>query len=48
MPESNITFKAIWTKPSISKSMTGTIHEKSTLYKKVKNDYLNNNSGYLY
>ena len=48
MPEEDVTLKAIWSKPSISKSMTGTIHEKSTLYKKVKNDYLNDNSGNLY
>ena len=48
MPEGNVTFKAIWSKPAISKSMNGTIHEKSTLYKKVKNDYLNDNYGYLY
>lgn len=38
MPPKNITIRGIWTSHNISKSMEGTIHEKATLWKKVKND----------
>lgn len=38
MPSKDITIRGIWTNHSISKSMDGTIHEKATLWKKVKND----------
>lgn len=48
MPEHDVTLKAIWSKPSISKSMEGTIHEQDALYKRVKSDYLTDNFGNLY
>ena len=48
MPEQNVTIRAIWSKPDISKSMDGTIHERTTLYKKVKDDALNTNYATTY
>lgn len=38
MPEENVTISAIWSKPLVSKSVDGTIHEKATLYKEIKKD----------
>ena len=38
MPPHDITIRAIWTKQYISKSMDGTIHEKTTLYKVIKDE----------
>lgn len=48
MPEHDVNLKAIWSKPSISKSMDGTIHEKNTLYKKIKSDYITGNYAHIY
>lgn len=39
MPPQDITIRGVWTSQNISKSMYGTIHEKATLYRKVKSDY---------
>ncbi len=38
MPSQNITIRGIWTSQNISKSTEGTIHEKATLWRKVKSD----------
>lgn len=38
MPPQDITIRGVWTSHNISKSMEGIIHEKATLWKKVKND----------
>lgn len=38
MPSKDITIRGVWTNHSISKSMDGTIHEKATLWKRVKSD----------
>lgn len=42
MPEYDFKIVALWSKPSVSKAMDGTVHEKTTLYKTVENDALNN------
>ena len=38
MPAKNVYVNATWSKQSINKSMDGTIHEKSTLYKVLENE----------
>lgn len=38
MPSHDVTLRATWTKQTISKSMDGTVHEKTTLYKVIKNE----------
>ena len=38
MPEHDVTLRATWTKQSIVKSMDGTVHEKTTLYKVLQNE----------
>ncbi len=38
MPEKNITFKATWSKLSISKTSSGTVEESVTLYKVLQNE----------
>ena len=48
MPEWNVTIRATWSKPSISKSMDGSIHERTTLYQKVKDDALNTSNADTY
>ena len=40
MPEHDVSIKAIWGKVDISKSMSGKIYEKTTLYKAVENEYI--------
>ena len=48
MPEEDVTLKANWSKLGISKSMEGTIKEKITLYKQIKQDYENNKGAQKY
>ena len=38
MPEHDVTIRATWTRQSIVKSMDGTVHEKTTLYKVLQNE----------
>ena len=38
MPAHDVTIRATWTKQSITKTMDGTVHEKTTLYKVLKNE----------
>lgn len=42
MPEHDVTIRATWATQSISKSMDGTVNEKLTLYKVIKNEALAN------
>ena len=48
MPEDDVVLKAKWSKLSITKSMTGEITEKHTLYKQVENDANSNNHARVY
>lgn len=48
MPEHDITIRGIWAKQSVAKSMDGTVHEKISLYKEVKNAAENGNGAELY
>lgn len=48
MPEEDVTLKASWSKLDIKKSMEGTIKEKITLYKQLKQDAENNNHAKKY
>ena len=38
MPEHDVTIRATWTRQSIVKTMDGTVHEKTTLYKVLQNE----------
>ena len=38
MPEHDVTIRATWTKQSINKTMDGTVHEKTTLYKVLEKE----------
>ena len=38
MPSHNVTIRGTWTKQMVTKSMDGTVHEKTTLYKVLKNE----------
>lgn len=38
MPPKDITIRGVWTSQNISKSMEGTVHEKATLWRKVKKE----------
>ena len=38
MPEHDVTIRATWSKQSIAKTMDGTVHEKTTLYKVLQNE----------
>ncbi len=41
MPSHDVTIRATWTKQAIAKSMSGKVHEKTTLYKMVENQSKN-------
>ena len=43
MPGHNVTIRGIWTKQKISKSTTGSVHAKATLYNVFKEEYDNGN-----
>ncbi len=38
MPGHDVTMRATWTKQSVTKTMDGTVHEKTTLYKVLENE----------
>ena len=48
MPESDVTIKATWSRPGITKTMDGTIHQRTTLYRKLRDDALNTNTAATY
>lgn len=48
IPENDVVVRAVWTKLGLNKSMDGKLYDKVTLYKQVKNDYLNNDGAEIY
>ena len=38
MPAHNVTIRGTWTRQTVTKTMDGTVHEKTTLYKVLKNE----------